>query len=167
MVADAFDTLARLVLASFETLLVAMKAEPGRPAGQPAAATLRAVRIPFIHKAALTAGDRTEELFLVDLGVSGAFAERAAALPVGERVMLRFTLPGNDIALTFTCRVAWWHAPGAPLVSKALPAGVGLEFVDGSDDDRRRLRRYLDDYLQRSAGRRFHRPLPLSEDGDD
>src|SRR5688500_3091254 len=75
VVAGAFDTLARLVLASFETLLVAMKAEPGRPAGQPAAATLRAVRIPFIHKAALTAGDRTEELFLVDLGVSGAFAE--------------------------------------------------------------------------------------------
>jgi Tfp pilus assembly protein PilZ len=144
-----------------------MKAEPRNPAGPAAAGTLRAVRIPFIHRAALTDGDQTEDLFLVDLGQSGAFAERAAPLPVGERVTLRFTLPGNDIALTFTCRVAWWHPPGAPLVSKALPAGVGLEFVDGSDDDRRRLRRYLDEYLQRSAGRRFHRPLPLSEDGDE
>jgi len=144
-----------------------MKAEPRRPAGPSAAGTLRAVRIPFIHKAALTAGDRTEEIFLVDLGLCGAFAERGAPLPVGEGVTLRFTLPGNDIALTFTCRVAWWHPPGAPLVSKALPAGVGLEFVESSDDDRRRLRRYLDEYLQRSAGRRFHRPLPLSEDGDE
>jgi Tfp pilus assembly protein PilZ len=144
-----------------------MKAEPRRPADEAAAGPPRAVRIPFIHKASLTAGDRTEDLFLVDLGVSGAFAERDAPLPEGERVLLRFTLPGNDIPLAFRCRVAWWHPPGAPLVSKALPAGVGLEFVEGSDDDRRRLRRYLDEYLQRSTGRRFHRPLPLPEDGDE
>jgi hypothetical protein len=144
-----------------------MKAEPRGPAQLPAAGTLRAVRIPFFHRAALTVGDHTEPLFLVDLGLFGAFAERAAALPVGERVSLRFTLPGNEIPLTFGCRVAWWHAPGAPLVSKALPAGVGLEFVEWSEDDQRRLRAYLEAYLRRSAGRRFHRPLPLAEDGED
>jgi Tfp pilus assembly protein PilZ len=146
---------------------VAIKAEPGSPARNDASGTLRAIRIPFIQRAELTVGAETEPLFLVDLGLNGAFAERAAALPVGASVTLRFTLPGNEIPLTFTCRVAWWHAPGAPLVSKALPAGVGLEFVEWSEDDQRRLRRYLEAYLQRSAGRRFHRPLPLADDGED
>jgi Tfp pilus assembly protein PilZ len=144
-----------------------MKAVPSSPAQRAAAMTLRAVRIPFIQKAVLTHAGQAEYLFLVDLGVCGAFAEREAALPVGESATLRFTLPGNEIPLTFTCRVAWWHPPGAPLVSKALPAGVGLEFVEGSDDDHRRLRRYLEGYLQRSAGRRFHRPLPLADDGEE
>ena len=144
-----------------------MKAEPGRPADEDSAGAPRAVRIPFFRKAALTAGGRTEDVFLVDLGLSGAFAERDVSLPVGERVTLRFTLPGNEIALTFACRVAWWHAAGAPLVSKCLPAGIGLEFLEGAEDDRRRLRRYLVGYLQRPAGRRFHRPLPLPEDGDE
>jgi Tfp pilus assembly protein PilZ len=144
-----------------------MKAEPRPPAERAAAGTLRAVRIPFIQKAALTHAGRAEHLFLVDLGLSGAFAERDAPLPVGESATLRFTLPGNEIPLNFGCRVAWWHPPGAALVSKALPPGVGLEFVEGSEDDHRRLRRYLEGYLQRSAGRRFHRPLPLTDDGEE
>lgn len=144
-----------------------MKAVPRSSAERDAAGTLRAVRIPFIQKAALTHAGRAEHLFLVDLGLWGAFAERDAPLPVGESATLRFTLPGNEIPLTFGCRVAWWHPLGAPLVSKALPAGVGLEFMEVSEDDHRRLRRYLEGYLQRSAGRRFHRPLPLADDGEE
>jgi Tfp pilus assembly protein PilZ len=144
-----------------------MKAVPRTPAERAAAGTLRAVRIPFIQKAALTHAGRTEDLFVVDLGLWGAFAERDTPLPVGESAVLRFTLPGNEIPLTFGCQVAWWHPPGMPLVSKALPAGVGLEFVDVSEVDHSRLRRYLEGYLQRSAGRRFHRPLPLADDGEE
>lgn len=144
-----------------------MKAEPRRPDQPSAGGSLRSVRIPFIQKGSLTVADQTEPLFLVDLGLFGAFAERPSGLPVGSRVTLRFTLPGNEIPLSFGCRVAWWHAPGTPLVSKALPAGIGLEFLEWSEDDQRRLRRYLETYLQRSAGRRFHRPLPLAEDGED
>ena len=144
-----------------------MKAVSRGPARRDAASSLRDIRIPFIQKAALTLGGRTEALFLVDLGLRGAFAERGDPLPVGERVSLRFSLPGNEIPITVGCRVAWWHPPGAPLVSKALPAGLGLEFLECSEEDEGRLRRYLEAYLQRSAGRRFHRPLPLAGDGDE
>jgi Tfp pilus assembly protein PilZ len=144
-----------------------MKAASRDPARRDAAGNVRAVRIPFIQKASLTVAGDAEEIFLVDLGLHGAFAERGRALPVGARVTLRFTLPGNEIPLTIGCRVAWWHAAGAPLVSKALPAGVGLEFVDCSEEDNGRLRRFLEAYLRRSAGRRFHRPLPLAGDGDE
>jgi len=144
-----------------------MKAAVRTPAERAAAGAVRAIRIPFIQKGELTHAGQVERLFLVDLGLFGAFAEREAPLPVGGAATLRFTLPGNEIPLTFSCRVAWWHAPGTPMVSKALPPGVGLEFVDGSEDDRHRLRRYLEGYLQRSAGRRFHRPLPLAGDGEE
>ena len=144
-----------------------MKAVSRGPARRAAASNLRDIRIPFIQKAALTVRGVTEHPFLVDLGLRGAFAERPAALPVGERVVLRFNLPGNEIPLTVGCRVAWWHPPGAPLRSKALPPGLGLEFVEWSEEDEGRLRRYLEAYLLRSVGRRFHRPLPLAGDGDE
>ena len=144
-----------------------MKALSRGPARRDAASSLRDIRIPFIQKAALTVREQTEHVFLVDLGLRGAFAERAEPLPVGERVGLRFRLPGNEIPLTVGCCVAWWHPPDAPLLSKALPAGLGLEFLECSEDDQARLRRYLEAYLRRSAGRRFHRPLPLAGDGDE
>ena len=127
---------------------------------------LRQVRIPFIQRATLAHGAGREDLFLVDLGVSGAFAERDRALPVGERVQLGFTLPGNVNRIQAVCRVAWWNSPSAALVTKALPAGLGLEFLEVSEVDRERLRAYLLEYLSRKSGRRFHRSRPLDDGGD-
>lgn len=120
---------------------------------------LRKVRIPFIQRAALVHPHREERLFLVDLALEGAFAEREEPLPEGERVTLRFRLPGNEIPLMVGCRVAWSNRVGGRLVTKALPAGVGLEFVDLTPPDRDRLRAYLSEYLQGGL-RRFHRPWP-------
>lgn len=128
---------------------------------------LRKVRVPFIQRATLVHGQDPEDLFLVDLGVSGAFAERAQALPVGAQVTLSFRIPGNDHPVRALCRVAWWHAAAQKLVDKALPAGVGLEFVEVSEPDRARLRQHVLDYLgQEPMGRRFHRVRPLGE-GED
>jgi Tfp pilus assembly protein PilZ len=122
------------------------------------------LRIPFVQRASLAHGAGREDLFLVDLGVAGAFAERERPLPVGEKVTLSFPLPGNDRPIRAVCRVAWWHPPAGRLVSKSLPAGVGLEFVEISEQDRARLRRHLLEYLGRDTmGRRFHRAWPLGE----
>ena len=125
----------------------------------PADPVLRRIRIPLIRRATLIRADgRGEDLFVIDLGLSGIFVERSEALPEGESVRIRFTLPGNEIPLQVGCRVAWWHPPGAPLVSKSLPSGVGLEFVDVSEHDRERVRAHLLDYLRSHLGpRRFHR----------
>ena len=127
---------------------------------------LRQVRIPFIQRAALVRAGEREEVFLVDLGLAGAFAERARPLPVGELVSLSFPLPGNVNRLQVVCRVAWWNSPSAALVTKALPAGLGLEFVEMGDSDRERLRAHLLAYLSRKSGRRFHRSRPLDDDGE-
>jgi Tfp pilus assembly protein PilZ len=84
---------------------------------------------------------------------------------VGTQVTLRFALPGNEIPIVVACRVAWWHPAGARLVSKALPAGLGLEFVEISDADRSRLREHLVSYLSgEPRGRRFHRAPSLDPD---
>lgn len=129
---------------------------------------LRRIRIPLIRKATLTRADgRGEDLFVIDLGLSGVFVERADELPPGETVDIRFLLPGNELPIRAGCRVAWWHPPGAPLVSKSLPAGVGLEFVDMSDRDRERVRNHLLEYLRSHLGpRRFHRQR-LGTEGED
>jgi len=130
---------------------------------------LRRIRIPLIRKAALTRADgRVEELFVIDLGLSGVFVERPDALPTGERVSIRFLLPGNVIPVQAGCRVAWWHPPGAPLVSKSLPSGVGLEFVEVSDHDRDRVRAHLLEYLRSHLGpRRFHRQRVDGAEGEE
>jgi Tfp pilus assembly protein PilZ len=128
---------------------------------------LNRVRVPFVQRATLVHGPEREELFLVDLGVSGAFAERAEPLPVGDRVTLTFPLPGNERPIRAVCRVAWWHPQAQMLVSKSLPSGVGLEFVEVSEQDGARLRQHLLDYLGRETmGRRFHRVRPVGEGGD-
>ena len=109
---------------------------------------------------------REDLIRAVDLALSGAFAERAEPLPAGERVELRFHLPGNEIPLVVACRVAWSNPKGGRLVTKALPAGVGLEFVAMAPPERARLRAFLSDYLKGGL-RRFHRPWPpLSGESD-
>jgi Tfp pilus assembly protein PilZ len=126
---------------------------------------LQRIRIPFIHRGTLEHEGASESVFLLDLGLLGAFVERGEGLPVGSRVVLSFPLPGNEIPVVVTCRVAWWHAPATRLVSKALPAGLGLEFVEVSEGDRGRLREHLLGYLSgERSGRRFHRALPLAEE---
>jgi len=135
----------------------------------PPDAVLRRIRIPLIRKATLTHADgRGEDLFIIDLGLSGVFVERSDALPSGEKVGIRFLLPGNVIPVQAGCRVAWWHPPGAPLVSKSLPSGVGLEFVDLSDHDRERVRSHLLEYLRSHLGpRRFHRQRVGGAEGEE
>ena len=51
-------------------------------------AILQKIRIPFIHRGSLEHDAAHESVFLLDLGLMGAFVERAEGLPVGSRVVL-------------------------------------------------------------------------------
>jgi len=134
-------------------------ATPGSPPDTPVDDVIARVRIPLIQRATIVHADVQEELFVIDIGLLGLFVERAAALPVGDSVSVRLPLPGNVIPIQAWCRVAWWHQPGRHLVTKSLPAGLGLEFVEISASDRIRVRQLVVEYLQRHPQlRRFHRP---------
>jgi hypothetical protein len=130
---------------------------------------LRQLRIPFVRRATLVGASRREDVFMIDIGMAGAFVERAEALPVDENLEIRFPWPGSEIPFSARCRVAWWHPEGAPLSSKSLPPGAGLQFVEMSGPDRDRLRALLVDYCRQNPRvRRFLRHWPEAErQGDD
>ncbi len=123
---------------------------------------LKKVRIPFVRRAVLTHGGSEEDVFILDLGLGGAFVEREAPLPDTENACLRFHLPGNEIPLALACRVGWWRPRDA---SASLPSGVGFQFHELSASDQARLEAFLSEYLGRETeGRRFHRAPSLMEE---
>jgi hypothetical protein len=130
---------------------------------------MQQLRIPFVRRASLVSGSSAEEVFLIDIGLMGAFVERAAPLSVNGEVEIRVPWPGSEIPFQARCRVAWWHREGAPLASKSLPPGAGLQFLEMSDADRLRLRSLLVDYCRQNPRvRRFLRHWPDAErSGDD
>jgi hypothetical protein len=135
----------------------------------PPEGVLRQLRIPFVRRASIVGSARREDVFMIDIGLAGAFVERAEPLPVNEALEIRFPWPGSEIPFAARCRVAWWHPEGGPLSSKSLPPGAGLQFVDMSDADRERLRALLVDYCRQNPRvRRFLRHWPEAErQGDD
>ena len=135
----------------------------------PPESVLLQLRIPFVRRASLVGSSVSEEVFMIDIGLAGAFVERAEPLPVDETIEIRFPWPGSEVPFAARCRVAWWHPEGAPLSSKSLPPGAGLQFVEMSDVDRERLRALLVDYCRQNPRvRRFLRHWPDSErQGDD
>jgi hypothetical protein len=135
----------------------------------PPESVLQQLRIPFVRRATLVSGRTEEEVFVIDIGLAGAFVERAEPLVVDTVLEIRFPWPGSEIPFQASCRVAWWHPQGAPLASKSLPPGAGLEFTQMSDSDRERLRALLVDYCgQNPRVRRFLRHWPDAETrGDD
>jgi len=141
-------------------------AATGAHAATPGDEVLARLRVSMIQKASLIRAGREEAVFTMDVGLAGVFVERPSPLPVGEELEVRFALPGNAIPLSARCRVAWWHAPDAPLASKALPAGLGLEFVSIDARDRERLRELLLEHWRRDPrARQFVRQWPEAADG--
>ena len=88
---------------------------------------------------------------------------------VGQTLEIHFPWPGSEVPFRARCRVAWWHPSGAPLSSKSLPPGAGLQFLEMSEADRERLRGLLVDYCRQNPRvRRFLRHWPDAErQGDD
>jgi len=145
-----------------------MKPDPGDGPGVPPENVLNHIRIPFVRRATITHRGRSSEVFTIDLGIAGVYVEYPEPLAIGEAVDLRFPWPGNEIPLEARCRVAWRHEARSSLVSKALPAGVGLQFLELSERDRSMIREHMEDHCRRHPRiRRFLRHWPQSERGGD
>jgi hypothetical protein len=145
------------------------RAAPIAEDGVPEEHVLTRLRIPFVRKATLIRKGRSEDAFVLDLGIEGVFIERTEEMPVGETVEISLPWPGSEVPLNSRCRVAWFHTPGRKLASKSLPPGAGLQFMEMSESDRTRLREFLEEYCrQHPRVRRFLRHWPDAERvGDD
>ena len=102
----------------------------------PPEGVLQQLRIPFVRRITLATSSVSEEVFMIDIGLAGAFIERAEPMAVDQTIEIHVPWPGSEIPFRASCRVAWWHSEGAPLNSKSLPPGAGLQFVDMSPADR-------------------------------
>ena len=76
----------------------------------------------------------------VDLSEGGAFLRSEILLERGDRIEISFTLPNPAITIHARARVAWvTHRDDA----KGEP-GMGLEFLDLRDDERRAITAWRD-----------------------
>ncbi len=140
-------------------------APPSAAAALPPDPVLRKIRIPFIHRASVLVAGRREDLFMVDLGLRGTFIERMEPVDPGEEIEIWFPLPGNEIPVHARCRVAWWRPADEARHPRALPPGLGVEFVEMSERDAARVRERLAEYLrQHPRHRRFLRHPEESEE---
>jgi uncharacterized protein (TIGR02266 family) len=74
-----------------------------------------------------------------DLSVGGTFLVADLLLEQGETLTLEVQLPGARRPLTSQARVAWVRR----FPDGGSPAGMGVEFLAMSDDDRRALASHL------------------------
>jgi hypothetical protein len=77
-------------------------------------------------------GNRTRRR-LTDLGPNGVYIDTTGPLPMGSEIDLRFTLPDDHVVSA--TGVVRYHQPGV---------GMGIEFVEISEDDRDRIKRWVD-----------------------
>ena len=70
-----------------------------------------------------------------NLSRGGLFLDHTIPVPVGTRVHLRFTLPGDNSPMTVTGEVV--------SISPKNSLGMGVKFVEVTEDDRKRVEAYL------------------------
>jgi DNA-binding response OmpR family regulator len=83
-----------------------------------------------------------EDLSSENLSKGGIFVKTVRLLPQNAVIRLSIEVPGTDVVIPATCRVAFVRSP-ADAQSAGKPAGMGLELLDIADDKRRELERIL------------------------
>ena len=73
------------------------------------------------------------------LSAQGVFIRTAVPFDMGEQVILRFLLPGQEAPVTVIGQVVWRNADP----SKAGGMGMGIRFVETAEDDRDSIERHL------------------------
>lgn len=97
------------------------------------------VRVDVEFKAREGHGGGSLQFRAADLSLGGAFLCSALLLEEGETLGLEFRLPGSHRLLKATARVAWVRR----FPNGEQPAGMGMEFLSMSPEDREVLGRHL------------------------
>ena len=97
----------------------------------------RSVQVRFTGRDAQGLG----QLFFTsaDLSLGGTFLVAELLLEQGETMSLEVQLPGQKRPLLSQARVAWVRR----FPEEGTPAGMGVEFLSMSDDDRKALATHL------------------------
>jgi CheY-like chemotaxis protein/Tfp pilus assembly protein PilZ len=82
--------------------------------------------------------------FTVDVSTKGLFVETDHKVSVNSIVNLNFTLPASDVEVNCRARVSWVNRKDSSL-KPVFPAGLGLEFVDLSEE----YSSYISEYIRK------------------
>jgi Tfp pilus assembly protein PilZ len=78
----------------------------------------------------------------VDVSTKGLFVETEHIAPLNSIVCLDFTLPASKVEINCRARVSWINHENTSL-KPAFPAGLGLEFVDLSEESQAFIAEYI------------------------
>jgi uncharacterized protein (TIGR02266 family) len=103
-------------------------------------------RIPVMMQVSYTDG----EDFLIDystnLGLNGIFINTTRPFASGEKLHLKFHLPGHDRPLRILGKVRWIRKRDASPGEAVLP-GIGIEFVASTEHARDVVARFVERFL--------------------
>jgi uncharacterized protein (TIGR02266 family) len=115
----------------------------------------REMRVPCELKVEVTTGERTFRASLADLSTGGTYIASRSPLRPGTPLELAFDVAGTRVS---TRALVKWRTALDGGFAGWLDAGMGVEFVECSDEARLAIRRYVDDLRLR-----FELRAPASE----
>lgn len=80
--------------------------------------------------------------YAINLSAGGVFLETWNLLEEGAPLLAEFVLPRSNIAINCRARVAWVNHPDL-IKNQALPVGMGIQFIDLSEDSMNAIRSYI------------------------
>ena len=88
--------------------------------------------------------------FSVDLSAGGLFLKTEYPLSIEDKLILIFSLPGQEQTVSCQARVAWLNSDRASSENN-YPAGAGLQFVDLSLEEIRSIADFVENYQIEAA----------------
>ncbi len=104
-------------------------------------------RVPFVRRCRVEWGDGPRDAVCCNISADGVYIGIHPIPPVGEKVQLRFKLPGNDIPIVVEAEVCWENSGQAHKVH-SLPPGCGLRFHALPGPERERIEDLVREYRE-------------------
>ena len=99
---------------------------------------------------------RTSEETCANVSRGGAYVETSETVSAGRRLLVELDLPSGE-ALQTVGRVAWTKAQ-VQTADGQRRTGMGIEFLEATPEELRRLEEFLDDALPSPTGGSSTRP---------
>jgi len=82
--------------------------------------------------------------YSINMSTGGVFIETVKPMPVDTPLHVEFMLPVHDAPIYCKTKVAWTNEPGE-IMSKELPIGMGLQFLDLTLEHIHSIRVFIDE----------------------
>ncbi len=93
--------------------------------------------------------DGTIFFYTSNISTSGMFLESDLLLDEGTEFVLEFTLPTVSKFIKARGKVVWVSKPGIVGVNYESPAGMGVKFLEISEDDRKKVEEFIRKKLEK------------------